>query len=448
MRAKILVVDDCKETREIIGELFSRQNAKVAVAEDGIECLKKVEEFSPDVIILDLMMPGMDGLEVMEELQAMGKEPIIVVLSARRGMESTVKAMKLGAFDYITKPFELSHLRDTVRKALRINRLKEEQDKFEDIESPDDTFVGNSPQIREIYKQIGIITRTDNSSSVLITGESGTGKELVARIIHENSRPGKPFVVIDCNLIPENLLESELFGYEKGAFTGADSSRAGKFEMAHNGTILLDEIGDMTPYLQQKLLRVLQNREFERIGGRKTLYTNARFIFATNKNIRKLVDEKRFREDLFYRINVFHIHLPPLRERNGDTKLLVHHFIKQFAARFRTKKILLSPGAERMLLEYDYPGNIRELEHIIERAVGLAKEGVILPEHLPDIPRKVRINRKTTLQKVDKKLLTQILKRHNGNITHSARELGIHRQSLQRIIKRYNINPQRFRKAS
>jgi two-component system response regulator PilR (NtrC family) len=376
----ILVVDDELSMREFLKILLEKEGYSVTTAPDASAALGMIEEETCKLVISDVKMPGIGGLTLLERIKEINSNIPVIMITAYASPENAVRAMKDGAFDYITKPFKVDEIIDNVRKAISISAptapapVAQEAGSFADI-------VGKSPEMRKIFDLITKIAPTP--ANVMIYGESGTGKELVAKAIHKHSKVAdKPFVPITCSAIPESLLESELFGHVKGAFTGAIANKIGLFEAADNGSIFLDEIGELTPLIQTKLLRVLQERELKRVGGTETIKVNVRIIAATNKNLEEEVMAGRFREDLFYRLAVVPIRVPPLRERKGDVPLLVDHFLHQFSTSLGKEIHEISSYAMKVLMEYDFPGNVRELENIIERGVALENSNIILPESL------------------------------------------------------------------
>ncbi len=442
VKAKILVVDDEYAVREALRDWLKEEGYDVGLAASGEEAIKMVKEDFWQVILLDLKMPGMDGIETMKKIREIEPDSEIIMITAYATIESAVEAMKLGAYDYVIKPFEPEEVELQIKRILSHQELvtenvflKEELHKEYEF----DQIVGQSKPMQRVYELIAQVAPTD--STVLITGESGTGKELVARAIHANSsRCYGPFVAVSCGALPDTLLESELFGYEKGAFTGANHSKKGRFEMARGGTLFLDEIGDVSPKTQVDLLRVLQQREFRRLGGHKLIKTDARIIAATNRDLIKAVGEKKFREDLYYRLNVISIHLPPLRERKDDIPLLTRHFIKKFAIKLHKDQKTVSPEAMKLLKKYDWPGNVRELENVIERAMVIGKNKRIEPDDLPIScePRMLK-QRPRALSEVEKLHILSVLEENDWNISRCARELQIDRQTLYNKIKKYNL---------
>ncbi|RKY67111.1 MAG: hypothetical protein DRQ08_01075, partial [Candidatus Latescibacterota bacterium] len=382
-QGRILVVDDDPLMLDFLKEALLRQGYKVDTAEDGEEALRKVEEKGYDLVITDVRMPGVDGMTVLESVKRDFADTEVVVITAYGTIRNAVEAMKMGAYDYLTKPFSVEEVEVVVQRALERKRLisenirlKRELEKVQGLR----TLVGQSPAMRKVLEMIEMVAPT--KATVLIQGESGTGKELVADAIHRLSpRKNGPFVKVNCAAIPESLVESELFGHEKGAFTHAVKRSRGRFEMADGGTLLLDEIGEITPAVQAKLLRVLQDGTFQRVGGEGTLKVDVRVIATTNRDLWKAVQEGKFREDLYYRLQVVPIYIPPLRERKEDIPLLVQHFLKMYGEREGKEGLTVSEKAMDILMGYDWPGNIRELENAVERAVILAKGKVLKPEN-------------------------------------------------------------------
>ncbi|MBI2902030.1 MAG: sigma-54-dependent Fis family transcriptional regulator [Candidatus Methylomirabilis oxyfera] len=382
---RVLVVDDEQAMREFLTMLLEKQGHRVITAAEGAQALRFVEEQPPDLVISDLRMPNVDGIALLAGIRKQYPELPVILITAYASSASTIQAMRLGADDYITKPFRIEEIRLVVAKALARRRAKQ-PDRASQPAIPGEPqlngIIGRSPKMIELYKLISKIAGLD--STVLITGESGTGKELVARTIHcASPRADRPFLAINCGGIPEELLESELFGHVKGAFTGAVSHKAGLLEVAHGGTVLLDEIAEMSPGLQVKLLRFLQWRSFRRVGGTEDVEVDVRVIAATNKDLAKAIADGGFREDLFYRLNVIPIHVPPLRERREDIPLLAHSLLTQFSLRQRKGPASISQEAMEALMQYAWPGNVRELENVIERAVALETTDQLTSEILP-----------------------------------------------------------------
>jgi len=460
-RTKILVVDDDEKILFAFRQVFDKEGYACVVAKNGTEALDKMVSEIPAVVFMDITMPGLDGLETLRQMKAQNTILPVIMVTGHGTMQTAIKAIQLGAFDYLTKPLDVAKVRDAVRRVLssaalqgatRLTFKAEYSDRYD--------LIGNSAGMQEVYKLIGSISTTPNHTSVLILGESGTGKELVARAIHAHSSNARgPFVGINCTVLPESLLESELFGHEKGAFTGAVDKKIGKFEIAQDGTIFLDEIGDLSPSFQQKLLRVLQEREFERVGGNETITVDGRFITATNRDIEHDVQEGKFRKDLFYRFNVVTIKLPPLRERKSDVPLLADYFLMRYNIQLKKSIKGFSKEALLMLQSYKYPGNVRELENLIERAVMLTKGDLILPEVFKDVldmasPKGFSLpvsgssftkSRAQVLAIFEKQYLLDQLSKHHGNVTASAKASGMTRQNFQRLMTRNKITARKFR---
>ncbi len=378
----ILVVDDELSMREFLKILLEKEGYETITAQHGEKALKIIEEREIHLVISDIRMPGMGGLELLGQVKQTQPDLPFVMITAFASPEDAVQAMKHGAYDYITKPFKLDEIKSIIHSAIRnAGGTADAVDATQDFHSAFPNIIGQSPEMKKIFDQIERIAPTH--ANVLIVGESGTGKELVAQAIHRKSKAAdNNFVPIICNAIPESLFESELFGHVKGSFTGANTNKVGLFELANNGSVFLDEIGELTPMVQTKLLRVLQEREFKRVGDTRTIKVNVRIISATNRDLEQEILEKRFREDLFYRLAVVPIRMPPLRERKGDVPLLVDYFLKKYAKTFEKDIQQLSSYAMEVLMNYDFPGNVRELENIIERGVALSTSNLILPESL------------------------------------------------------------------
>ena len=453
---KILVVEDEESIREYITELLSREGYSV-FATDGREDTKDVlATFSPHIVITDLRLPNNDGIDVIKTVKKHSPEAVCIVITAYATVESAVEAMKAGAFTYLKKPFSKEDLMLALREADCVYGLKRENNLLRQQlqRRYEETILGTSPAIEKVRSLIRKVA--DSDSTVLILGESGTGKELVARALHNlSSRYNKPFIPINSGAIPESLLESELFGYEKGAFTNAFATKVGKLEAANGGTVFFDEIGDMSPALQVKVLRVLQEREFERIGGRKTIKVDIRIIAATNRNLVEMVRNKHFREDLYYRLNVIPIELPPLRERREDIPVLVAHFIDTISKRKRRKITGIEQDAMKMLVEYDWPGNVRELENLMERVIILKGEGRI---NASDIEESLHIKRieqnppadtmdlppegvdfNTEVHEFEKRLILTALKKNNWVKKKAADYLSLNRTTLIEKMKRMGL---------
>ncbi len=437
---QLLFVDDDVELRSEMAEYFSRQGHSVTECDNGKEALDLVDRHSFDVVILDLVMPGYSGLEVLQELQGRNSECEVVVLTGEATVETAVEAMKLGAREFLTKPIRLKDLDRSVRKAHDTGQLRKENRQLRAALRRQQTpphIIGESPQIQEVFRLVARVGPADKP--ILIQGESGTGKELVARALHETSPlADKPLVVINCAALSETLLESELFGHDKGAFTGAVGSKPGLFEVADGGTLFIDEIGELALDLQAKLLRVLEDGTLRRVGSVKERRVRVRLLVATNRELQLEVKEKRFREDLYYRINVLTIQLPPLRERTGDLRLLVEHFC--------SPDWEIDPDVVPMLERYSWPGNVRQLQNAIDRAKILADGNRIQLENLPPeilnvghaVPVAVA-DGNTDLDTLTRHHVIEMYRRHSGNKTSTARALGIGRRTLYRLLQRYGV---------
>ncbi|MGE0468396.1 MAG: Regulatory protein AtoC [Candidatus Nitrospira kreftii] len=455
----VLVVDDDPALREILQEALMRESYAVSTAEDGTAAIQAVKESVVHIVITDYQLPDIDGLEVIDRLSKIDAKIIPIVMTGFGTIETAVRAMKSGAFDFITKPFDLDTVAVVVRKAAEFHRLRQENHLLRRAVRDQyrlEQLVGVSEPMQQVLEFVQKVA--DSDSTVMIQGESGTGKELVARMLHFNSlRRDRPLVPVNCGAIPENLLESELFGHEKGAFTGATHARMGRFELAHGGTIFLDEIGELSLPLQVKLLRVLQEREFERVGGNRTIHVDVRIIAATNQDLETLVEERRFRQDLFYRLNVIPIVIPPLRERRTDIPLLIDHFLTRFNQSKHTEIVGLDDEALRLLTEYDWPGNIRELENMMERLAVLKKQGILSSEDLPQkISRRsiipelkeqfIRLSEdgihlSREVEQYEKHLIMEALKKANGVTARAAQLLHLNRTTLVEKLKRKGVDP-------
>jgi len=442
-KAEILVVDDEAIVRESLRDWLSDVGHQVFTAEDGHQALEILEKEKPGIIIADLVMPGMDGIELMKRAKDMFPDVEVIIITAYGSIPTAISAIREGAYDYIEKPFCPERVELLIEKLVKHQRLIEEnqslQQKLEERYRFED-IIAKSPKMQRVIEVIKVIAKSN--ATILITGDSGTGKELVARAIHSQSyRRGKPFVAVSCAALPESLLESELFGHEKGAFTGAYSQKKGKFEVANRGTLFLDEIGEMSANIQVHLLRVLEEKEFTRVGGNELIKVDVRVISATNKDIKKAVADGEFREDLYYRLNVVTIQLPPLREREEDIPLLAQHFLRKFAVENQKEITGFSPEATDFLLKYEWPGNVRELENAIERAVILAKSSSI---EVADLPRENRLLAHSaplgeSLRQVEKNHILNILSETGGNHSEAARTLGISRATLYNKIREYGL---------
>jgi two-component system nitrogen regulation response regulator GlnG len=461
----LLVVDDEPNVLYSLEKGLRSDTLDVLTARTAREALDRVRGHSPDAVVLDVRLTDMSGLEAFDQIRKIDPRLPVIIITAHATTETAIEAMKRGAFEYLLKPVDLRGLRDVVARAVSLSRQRHVPAVFEESEQPDqpvDRIVGRSPAMQEVYKAIGRVASQD--VTVLILGESGTGKELVARAIyHHGHRSQGPFLTINCAAIPESLLESELFGHERGAFTGADRQRIGKFEQANGGTIFLDEIGDMSTATQAKVLRLLQEQQFERIGGNATIKTDVRLIAATNQNLEELVAAGRFRQDLFYRLKVFTIQLPPLRERRDDLPLLVDHFVKLFSAKRGKQVRLVSPEALSLLARHDWPGNVRELQSAIDYSLVQAAGEVLTADYLPESLRQeparppatapaadaldvaalvrdllrageMEIYRKVC-HAVDRVVLQTVLRHVKGNQVQAAELLGISRSTLRAKLR-------------
>jgi len=439
---RILIVDDELSVRKSLEEWFREDGFQVETAEDGEAALKKLPAGPFDIMVIDLKMPGMDGMTLQKRVREVDRDATIIILTAYASVETAVEALKQGAFDYLTKPVDPDDLSHVVQNALRQKELTEEnlrlKEKVSELSLPS-PIIGQSPKMQHVMDMLRTVAATD--STVVILGESGTGKELIARAIHAQSRRRYfPIVAVNCGSIPETLLESELFGHEKGAFTGAQYRRKGKIELAHGGTLFLDEIGDISTKMQIDLLRVLETKRFNRLGGDTDVSSDFRLVCATNKDLEKLVEEKSFREDLYYRINVFTIQLPPLRERTGDILPLAKHFVEKYARAMAKPILEFSSEAEAVLLAYRWPGNVRELENAVERAMVIGKGPTIQAADLPLAMNGDLVDPKDlSLEALEKEHIGRVLAQHDGNVTQSAQALGIDRATLYHKIKRYGL---------
>lgn len=446
---RLLLVDDDLAHRTMLRVNLAEAGYSVIEAEDGDEVLPQLAKQQVDLILLDMKMARMDGLATLVALQEAGCSLPVIVITAFSSVETAVEAMKLGAVDYISKPVDIEELKLIIEKALDFLQLREENDQLKSRLQQRFSFnriIGNSAVMQEMFNTLALVAPTD--ATVLITGESGTGKELIANALHENShRRDSPFVKVNCAALHENLLESELFGHERGAFTGASSQRKGRFEQAHQGTLFLDEIGDMSLQTQAKILRVLQEGELERLGGNKTISVDVRLVVATHKDLQAMILEGSFRQDLFFRLSVVPVHLPPLRERHSDIPELAHHFLQKYAKKNRKDIKGLHPEVLNLFMRYEWPGNIRELENTIERAVILCLGEQItageLPAHfLPEggaIPFPKVIDSGFSLRDMEREFIRTILAQTEGNKSRAAKLLGIARQTLLNKIKEYKL---------
>ena len=438
----ILIVDDEISVRDSLYNWFTDDGYIVEVAEDAKTALNMLEENSYDIILADIRMPGMDGLEMQRRIRKMNDKAIVIIMTAFASVDSAVQALKDGAYDYITKPFDPDDLSHMIRNATKQLNLSEEneslREKVSKLENVDD-IIGESPEMQSVLKDVEIVAKSD--STVIITGDSGTGKELIARAIHANSsRRYFPLVAVHCGALAESLLESELFGHAKGAFTGAQFQRKGKFEMADGGTIFLDEIATISAKMQIELLRVLETKSFVRVGGTKEIKSDFRVICATNRDLKQMVKEGSFREDLYYRLNVYNIHIPPLRERLSDVPLMAAYFLKKYAKAMNKTITKIDDSAIKILQEYEWPGNVRELENMIERAVLVSSEPAIRAKDLPIIKgSSAPLPGVEKLDDLEKSHILQVLEKYEWNISRSAAALGIDRVTLYNKIKKHKI---------
>jgi len=450
-KPKILVVDDEDSHRIMLRAVLSEDGYAVTEAADGTDAIMAVEKEAFDVILLDIRMTTMDGIEALTEIRKMSPLVPVLIMTAYASVKTAVEALKAGAFDYLTKPLDIEELKILIEKTLEHYHLRAENlvlkerlgDRFDFTR-----IIGRSPKMKSLLDTLAMVAPSD--ATVLIMGESGTGKEVVANAIHHNSpRAGQPFIKVSCASLPETLLESELFGHKKGAFTGAVYRREGRFQLAHRGTIFLDEVGEMSRATQMKLLRALQEKEFEPVGSAQTIKVDIRVIAATNKDLEKDVKDGRFREDLYYRLNVVPIVLPPLRERKEDISPLTDHFLALYGEKNRKSLKGISGKALDLLVRYDWPGNIRELENCIERAVIMAREEVIVPADFP--PQIQMLSREEgtngfnipsgiSLEEMERALIVKTLAETDGNRTRASEILGINRRTLQNKLKQYGLN--------
>lgn len=440
-KISILIVDDEASVRDSLYQWFIEDGYQVECAESAKAALTKLESEAFDIILADIKMPGMDGLEMLRRIRVLEKNAIVIIMTAFATVDTAVQALKDGAYDYITKPFdpdELSHLIRNASKQITLAAenevLKEKVISLENVED----LIGNSEAMRQLLQEIGSIAQSN--ASVIISGESGTGKELIARAIHANSsRKFFPLIIVHCGALTESLLESELFGHEKGAFTGAVYNRKGRFEMADCGTIFLDEIATIPPKMQVELLRVLETKSFVRVGGNKEINSDFRVICATNRDLKSMVDQGLFREDLYYRLNVINIHVPPLRERTEDISLLVDYFIRKYCLSMNKQLISMESAALKRLEEFPFPGNIRELENMIERAIVVGDGKKIRLKDLP-IGKESFNSPFESLDDIEKNHILLMLNKYNWNISATAKALKVDRVTLYNKIKKYHLS--------
>jgi nitrogen regulation protein NR(I) len=465
----ILIVDDDKSIRYSLKRMLE-ENFSILTAQNGEEALNRVRENPPDLIIMDIKMPGRNGIDVLKEIKLIDPKSLVIIMTAYGTTETAIEAMKYGAFDYILKPFPIPQMKGLVEKAISLRKLMKEEVTYASMEGGEgdgERIIGSSSKMQEIYKMIGQVAPSD--VTVLLRGESGTGKELFARAIYHHSlRPDQPFLPVNCAAIPDTLLESELFGHEKGAFTGATSRRIGKLEQCHGGTIFLDEIGDMSLSTQAKLLRVLQERTFERLGGMETVKVDVRFIVATNKDLEEAISNAKFRDDLYYRLNVVSIRIPPLRERKEDIPELVSYYLKKFNRELKKRIVGITPTAMEKIASHGWPGNVRQLENVLKRAMVLCQGEWILEDQVPlekgweKREAEEALSKKTIedlldilfeelskgsaasqemdmISVIERGLILRALQKTKGNQVQAALLLGINRSTLRSKMERYHI---------
>jgi len=457
VKDKLLVADDEQSMREFLDIMLKKEGYKVSLASNGEEVLKLAERDIFDLILMDIRMPKLDGIAVLKKIKALSPETIVIMITAYASADTAIRAMKEGAYDYVTKPFKVDEIKLIIRNALEKKNLQKENILLKQVVRDRyhfDNILGQSPKMLALYDLLEKVGPT--KTNILIAGESGTGKELVAKAIHYNSpRKDKPFVTLNCGAIPELLIESELFGHMRGAFTDAIATKKGLFEMADEGTIFLDEISELPLLMQVKLLRVLQDKEFKRVGGTEDIRVDVRIMSATNKDLEEAVTEKRFREDLFYRLNVIQIKLPPLRDRREDISLLTMHFLKKYSEELNKHITGISPETLRILLNYDYPGNVRELQNIIERAVALESTQELTPQNLSsyldqqpslkkgsidlDIPNE-GLDLEKVVEELERNLLLKALDRTKGIKKKAAELLHINFRSMRYRLEKYGLN--------
>ena len=451
---KILIVDDELNMRLVLQAMLKKEGYAVTTASNGMEALKILKADQMDIVVTDLKMPKLDGMGLLGEIIRDYPSIPVIIITAHGTIATAVDALKKGAFDYITKPFEQDELKQVIQKAVKTRRLDED----EALLNPDDIdrygIIGSSDRITEIFETIKRVAPT--TTTILITGETGTGKELIARAIHRNSpRKNNPFIKINCAAIPESLMESELFGYEKGAFTGAATKKQGRFELAHKGTLFLDEVGELPKDMQVKLLQVIQEQEFERVGGLQTIKVDVRLITATNRNLFEDVKDGRFREDLYYRLNVIPAHLPPLRERKEDIPVLIDFFIEKFNKKLDRSVKYIDEKVTNLLIQYSWPGNIRELENLVERMILMARGDTIVFADLPSelktaiesdstSPSGIRQKpfkdiMKNHMEDIEKQMIISVLEECGNNVTRAAKQLGLSRKGLQLKMMKYKL---------
>ncbi len=453
MKPPVLIVDDDPSQRRLVEFWLQEDGYRTVTAEDGKAGLRAFEQHAPALVVTDVRMPGMSGLDLLGRIKGDNPDILFILITAFATVDDAVEAMKLGATDYLLKPLKPDEVKLSVRRAFEQKELVDENRRLRDFASDSfrfESILAQSHRMRSILEIAAQVARRD--STVLLTGESGTGKELLAKAIHQNSlRADKPFVTVNCGALPENLAESELFGHRKGSFTGAIADRAGKFESANEGTIFLDEIGELPLPLQVKLLRVIQEREVDKIGNTHPIKVNVRILAATNRNLKNLVEDSQFREDLYYRLSVVTIDVPPLRERREDIPLLTQHFVKQFSERYAIPGLSISEEALEKLAQYNWPGNVRELQNVIERVSVLTRNekigaGELPPEIRSSASRIANISLKLPeegidLEQVEKEILLQALEKHSWNQSQAARYLNISRKTLIYRMEKFALLP-------
>ncbi|SFG70346.1 two-component system, NtrC family, response regulator AtoC [Desulfotomaculum arcticum] len=456
---KVLIVDDEEGVCELLRDVLEDAGFEAWIAYNARDAINILENKTPDTILLDIRLPDADGIQLINDFKEMGVNVPVILMTAFGTTEIAIQAMKQGAHDYLNKPLNLDELLLTVQKAVKMQQLVSEvatlREELDQETDAVDNLIGQSRHMQDVFKLIGKVA--DSDITVLIQGESGTGKEVVARAIHNNSRrSNRPFIKINCGSIPEHLMESELFGHEKGAFTGAIYQKPGKFELAHSGTVFLDEIGELPLHTQVKLLRVLQEKEFERVGGTKCIKVDVRILAATNRNLKTMVEEGNFREDLYYRINVVNIKIPPLRERKDDISLLVNHFLNKYTKKYNKEISGIYQNAMTSLVNYNWPGNVRELKNICEQAVVMSRSAAIMFEDLPlplngdlmlgnnhsnSLPLVINKNKtlKEVVAEVEKQMILAALNANNWNRQETAKALGLNRRSLYSKMKEFDL---------
>ena len=451
----VLIVDDYERILFAFTELFAHDGIRTITARDGLSAIAVAKSERPSIAFLDITMPRLDGLSALAQLKELDHDLPVIIITGFGTADTAIRAMQLGAFDYLTKPLDVVKIRTSATRALEARRAGSAALGPALSDADDSThLIGRSAAMQDVYKLIGSISTTPNTTTVLITGETGTGKELVARAIHRHgAHAASPFIAIDCTVLSEMLLESELFGHEKGAFTGAIARKQGKFELAGEGTIFLDEIGNLTLPLQQKLLRVVQERCFERVGGMDSLPISARFIAATNTDLTSAVAAGRFREDFYFRLNVARIHIPPLRERPDDIVQLAEHFLRKHSIRLNRTVRGFAPNVLEPLLTYAFPGNVRELENLIARAVMLSPSDLITHSLITAAPQRMdiasddsfQLGRAKVLDQFEKQFVIDTLTKFHGNVTASAEASGMTRQNFQRLMVKHDVRGEKFR---